>query len=110
MCVCLVCVCVSCFFNFPPHPTSQVSKSPVRVVDFFKDYDKLRSGKITAAQFRRALDLCNLGLSENDFVALEGEYKVCVCVCVYVCVCCVLCVVCCVLCVCFWLLVCMQLT
>ena len=50
---------------------SQVSKERVRVLEFMRDYDKLRSGRISVTSFRRALDLCGFGLSQEEVAALE---------------------------------------
>ena len=36
-----------------------------------KDYDKLRSGRIPATSFRRALDLCGFCLGQAEIAALE---------------------------------------
>lgn len=49
----------------------QVIKERVRVLEFMKDYDKLRSGRIPATSFRRALDLCGFGLGQAEVAALE---------------------------------------
>ena len=49
----------------------QVIKERVRVLEFMKDYDKLRSGRIPATSFRRALDLCGFGLEQAEVAALE---------------------------------------
>ena len=43
----------------------------MRVLEFMKDYDKLRSGHIPATSFRRALDLCGFGLGQAEVAALE---------------------------------------
>ena len=49
----------------------QVSKERIRVLEFLRDYDKLRSYRIPATSFRRALDLCGFNLSEAEMAALE---------------------------------------
>lgn len=46
----------------------------MRVLEFMKDYDKLRSGRIPATSFRRALDLCGFCLGQDEVTALEREY------------------------------------
>ena len=51
----------------------------VRVVDLFADYDKLRSGHVPRATFRRALGATKLDLQESELSLLEDR---CVCVCV----------------------------
>ena len=50
---------------------SQVSKERVRVLEFMRDYDKLRSGRISVTSFRRALGLCGFGLSQEEVATLE---------------------------------------
>ena len=60
----------------------QVMKERMRVLEFMRDYDKLRSGRIPATSFRRALDLCGFGLGQDEVASLE---KMSVCVCVRVC-------------------------
>ncbi len=44
------------------------------MLDFMKDYDKLRSGRILKTSFRRALDLCGFELTESQTTALEQRY------------------------------------
>ena len=56
-------------------------KERMRVLEFMRDYDKLRSGRIPATSFRRALDLCGFGLGQDEVASLE-KMSVCVCVCV----------------------------
>ena len=51
----------------------QVIKERVRVLEFMKDYDKLRSGRIPATSFRRALDLCGFGLGQAEVAVLERK-------------------------------------
>ena len=58
----------------------------VRVVDLFADFDKLRSGHVPRATFRRALGATKLDLQESELSLLEDRC-VCVCVCVCLCVC-----------------------
>ena len=52
----------------------QVVKERIRVLEFMKDYDKLRSGRIPVTSFHRALDLCGFGLSQAEVSALEKRY------------------------------------
>jgi Ca2+-binding EF-hand superfamily protein len=54
---------------------TKVMKERVRVLEFMRDYDKLRSGRIPATSFRRALDLCGLGLGQEEVTALEKMYQ-----------------------------------
>ena len=42
------------------------------MLEFMRDYDKLRSGRIPATSFRRALDLCGFGLGQDEVTALEA--------------------------------------
>ena len=51
----------------------QVMKERIRVLEFMKDYDKLRSGRIPATSFRRALDLCGFCLGQAEIAALETK-------------------------------------
>jgi Ca2+-binding EF-hand superfamily protein len=54
-----------------------VFKERIRVYEFMKDYDKLRSGSIPKNDFRRALDLCGVGdvLVEPEIVSIMEAYK-----------------------------------
>jgi len=52
-------------------PLPQVSKERVRVLEFMRDYDKLRSGRIPVTSFRRSLDLCRFPLSQEEVAVLE---------------------------------------
>ena len=51
----------------------QVFKNRVRVLEWMRDYDKLKSGRITKINFRRAMDLCKFELSEPEFDILEDQ-------------------------------------
>lgn len=53
---------------------TKVSKERIRVLEFMRDYDKLRSGRISRTSFRRALDLCGFGLNQAEVAALEGRF------------------------------------
>ena len=57
--------------SLPPFFLPQVSKERVRVLEFMRDYDKLRSGRIPVTSFRRALDLCRFPLSQEEVAVLE---------------------------------------
>jgi hypothetical protein len=53
-------------------------KNGIRVIDFFKDYDKLRSGVVTEHQFVCALSLAvekQANLSRNEINKLVEYYK-----------------------------------
>ena len=55
-----------------------VYKYGIRVTDFFRDYDKLRSGVITETQFESALSLCvqrQAHLNMNDIRKLAEFYR-----------------------------------
>lgn len=41
-------------------------KERIRVLEFMRDYDKLRSGRMLKTYFARALDLCQLGLTKKE--------------------------------------------
>ena len=53
-----------------------VFKERVRVYEWMKDYDKLRSGSIPASSFRRALDLCGADcvLVEPEIISIMENY------------------------------------
>ena len=53
-----------------------VFKERIRVYEWMKDYDKLRSGSIARSSFRRALDLCGVGevLFEPEIVSIMDCY------------------------------------
>ena len=53
---------------------TKVSKERVRVLEFIRDYDKLRSGRVLKTSFRRALDLCRFELKESELSILEDKY------------------------------------
>ncbi|XP_033106808.1 uncharacterized protein LOC117108769 [Anneissia japonica] len=53
----------------------KVSKQRMRVLEFMRDYDKLRTGRLLKTLFRRALDLANLGLMSTETAVLEKEYE-----------------------------------
>nr|XP_054773761.1 uncharacterized protein LOC129281858 [Lytechinus pictus] len=57
------------------HIRTYVLSKMVRVAEFFKDFDSLRSGFVTRAQFRRCLDQgFNLDLSEDIQETLIAKY------------------------------------
>ena len=51
-----------------------VYKERIRAVDFFRDFDKLRSGFVTPAQFRRVLTSIKLYVNDQEADALIGKY------------------------------------
>ncbi len=46
----------------------------VRVLEFIRDFDKLRCGLVLKTLFRRALDLCGFELSQDQLLTLEQRY------------------------------------
>ena len=55
-----------------------VFKNGVRSIEFFRDYDKLRSGAVTESQFKSALTLCvgkEAQLSATDIQAVVEFYR-----------------------------------
>lgn len=53
--------------------TKVVHKS-MRVYEFMRDYDKLKTGRMLKTCFPRALDLCCLGLTESEVLSLIQHY------------------------------------
>jgi Ca2+-binding EF-hand superfamily protein len=53
---------------------NKVVKERIRVIEFMKDYDKLRSGRISSILFHRALDMCGFGLNTSEVKALASRY------------------------------------
>jgi len=51
-----------------------VKEQRMRVSEFMRDYDKLRSGFITQTQFRQALDLAKISLSNEEFKLISNYY------------------------------------
>ena len=47
----------------------------VRIEEFFKDFDKLRKGKVTVPQFKSILSMLNFYLTEEEFQALAYKYE-----------------------------------
>ena len=45
---------------------SKVMKERIRVLEFMRDYDKLRTGRMLKTSFPRALDMCSLGLTKAE--------------------------------------------
>lgn len=45
-------------------------KEGIRVLEFMRDYDKLRSGRILKTVFSRALDLAKLELQASEVAVL----------------------------------------
>jgi len=47
----------------------------VRISEFFRDFDRLRSGYITAAQFRIGLTMAKCPISQGEFEHLTNTFK-----------------------------------
>lgn len=47
----------------------------IRVGEFFKDYDKLRKGKVTANQFTSVLSMLNFKLTDEEYDLLIAKYS-----------------------------------
>ncbi|XP_002741846.1 uncharacterized protein LOC100373451 [Saccoglossus kowalevskii] len=54
---------------------SQVMKKRIRILEFLRDYDKLRTGRMKKETFRRALDPANLGLKGSEVSILENAFE-----------------------------------
>ncbi len=46
----------------------------VRINEFYRDFDKLRKGKVTAAQFKSVLATLNFQISEEEYDSLAKKY------------------------------------
>ena len=46
----------------------------VRIEEFFRDFDKLRKGRVTVPQFRSVLSMLNFPLTEAEFTSLAHKY------------------------------------
>ena len=55
------------------HCCRQVFKEKIRIHEWMRDYDKLRSGRMLKGNFRRALDLCKFQLCESELAILEDQ-------------------------------------
>ena len=52
-----------------------VARRRMRLYEFMKDYDKLKTGRVLEANFARALDLSGLGLKESEMTMLTQAYR-----------------------------------
>ncbi len=52
---------------------TRVFKERVRVHEWLRDYDKLRSGRMLKGNFRRALSMCKFELTESELAILEDQ-------------------------------------
>lgn len=55
---------------------AQVVMKRVRIEEFFRDFDKLRKGRVTVPQFRTVLSMLNFQLTEDEFDSLARKYGV----------------------------------
>jgi len=53
---------------------TKIVKSSVRVYEYMKDYDKLRTGRMLKTIFPRSLDLCRLELAPSEVQAIMDAY------------------------------------
>lgn len=47
----------------------------VRIEEFFRDFDKLRKGKVTIPQFKQILSMLNFNFTEEEFESLVQKYR-----------------------------------
>ena len=47
----------------------------IRIEEFFKDFDKLRKGKVTVPQFKSIFSMMKFSLTEEEFDSLALKYK-----------------------------------
>jgi hypothetical protein len=47
----------------------------VRIEEFFRDFDKLRKGKVTINQFKSILSMLNFSLTDLEFDSIALKYK-----------------------------------
>lgn len=52
-----------------------VKQKNIRVSEFMRDYDKLRSGSITEKQFFSSLSMMKIFLTKNEFELLKEKYR-----------------------------------
>jgi len=47
----------------------------IRIEEFFRDFDKLRKGRVTRPQFKSILSSMNFTLTSDEFKALAKKYE-----------------------------------
>lgn len=47
----------------------------IRIEEFFRDFDKLRKGRVTRPQFKSILSSMNFNLTNDEFKALAKKYE-----------------------------------
>ena len=58
----------------PSQIKDRVYKQRIRIQDFFADFDKLRCGGVTAAQFASALSMAGFNLAAGEYAELASAY------------------------------------
>jgi len=53
----------------------QVFRRRIRLYEWLKDHDKLNSGRLSSETFRRAINPCQLELTESELSLLEDYYR-----------------------------------
>jgi len=54
---------------------SAIVMKRVRIEEFFRDFDKLRKGKVTIPQFKSVLSMLNFNLTEDEFESLADRFR-----------------------------------
>ncbi|EDO33216.1 predicted protein [Nematostella vectensis] len=54
---------------------AKVMKERIRVLEFMRDYDKLRTGRMLRANFIRAMDMCCLDLTKREIEIIMDRYS-----------------------------------
>lgn len=54
---------------------STVVMKRMRIEEFFRDYDKLRKGRVTRLEFKRILSAMGFNFTNDEFEALCDKYK-----------------------------------
>lgn len=54
----------------------KVKEERIRISEFLRDFDRLRSGGITNSQFRIGMNMAKLPLSNSDFVTITEYFRV----------------------------------
>lgn len=53
----------------------EAAQKRVRAKEFFMDFDTLRKGEVSEAQFKRALSMMNFALTQKDLDSISSSYK-----------------------------------
>ncbi len=54
---------------------ASVVEKRVRVEEYFRDFDKLRKGRVTRTQFKSILSQLNYNLTDDEFEAIANKYS-----------------------------------